>query len=132
MNVKKLFTLVFLAMALTAHANPGETLTATTMVPTGSVVLGKECAIGSGDAQAYSCMILTTIAPISSTTVLALVALKEEVAQVEQDAYNFMAGEGLSEALKEMINAVKAEQEELAHLSDKEVAAILVETLNFE
>lgn len=130
--MKKIFSLVFLAMALTAQANVGETLTATTMVPTGSVVLGKECAVGSGDAQAYSCMILTTIAPISSTTVLALVALKEEVQQVEQDAYNFMAGEAVSEALQALIDSVKAEQEELAHLSDKEVAAVLVETLNIK
>lgn len=130
--MKKFLSLVFLAMSLTAHANIGENLTATTAVPTGSVVFGKECFFGSGDAQAYSCMLLTTIAPISSTTVLALVALKEEVQQVEQDAYNFMAGEVLSDALRDLIAEVKAENEEIAHLSDKEVAAILVETLEIE
>lgn len=85
------------------------------------------------EEDGYACGFGTvTFGPISTSTLLALVLLKEEVQNVEQDAYNMLAGEGISDALKELIENAKAEHEELQNRSDKDIATLLIDTLEIK
>lgn len=64
----------------------------------------------------------------ASSTIL---LLKEEAKMVEPDAYQYLAGEEMTLHLEETINKAREEHPELAQLDDKDVAILLLETLNF-
>lgn len=60
-----------------------------------------------------------------------LLLLKEEAKMVEPDAYQFLAGEEMTLMLEETINKTREENQEVSHLSDKEIVLLYLETLNF-
>lgn len=78
----------------------------------------------SGDIAAVMC---SGISSTGLTLTLSVVLLKEEVKHVESDAYSFLAGEDMTLALAEMIQVARSENQDLADLSDQEVAMILLQ-----
>lgn len=133
--------LVFASISMTAMGNVIDQITfnntsgaviGTTFAPIASLAALENCGHG-GETEGYICVFGTsTYGPISTSTLLALVLLKEEVQQVEQDAYNLLAGEGLSDALKTLIEKVKEENAELQGRSDKDIAGLLIDTLSIK
>ena len=85
------------------------------------------------DGNPNNCLKLTA-SGVGASVLLAsstILLLKEEAKIVEPDAYQFLAGEEMSLMLEETINKAREEHQEVAQLSDKEIAVLLLETLNF-
>jgi hypothetical protein len=82
---------------------------------------------GPNDECAAAGTSATLTAPFSTSTLL---LLKEEVKEVEGDAYGYLAGEMMTDALKELVEKVRAQDEVLEKASDKEVVSVLVELLS--
>lgn len=66
----------------------------------------------------------TAAAAAISATVL--VVKKEEIKQVQPDAYDFLAGGQMTYALEEVIFALRDENEEIAKLTEEEIAALII------
>ena len=95
-----------------------------TVVPT---YLVKCFTVGGSNDECSAAMTASTItAPTSSTTLL---LLKEEAAQVEPDAYQFLAGEEKSLALAEVMDHMREAFPELKEASDEEVAALMLSSV---
>lgn len=105
-----------------------EMAVAVTSAPVASVLMGIGCASAflpnADESAGWACLGLTSVAPISTSTVL---LLKEEAQQVEADAYNFLAGEEISLALEEQMNKMREAFPELVNSSDEEVIALILE-----
>lgn len=84
-----------------------------------------DCVAKEGDNRFGRCYLAAT-----SSTVLGAVVLKEDLAGVEPDIYNFLAGEEISLALEQQIHAVREEIPEAQEMSDEEVAALMLEIIN--
>ena len=68
---------------------------------------------------------------MSASAVSAIVAiLKEDIAQIQPDAHNFLAGEEISLALEEQMNAARALSSEAAALSDEDLAIAMIQIAN--
>ena len=98
----------------------------TTASPTVFAMAAIEC-LGASDSETrgYACGGATVTAPVSSSVLLLL--LKEDIAQVEADAYNTLAGEEISLALEEQINKMRETFPALAEESDEFVIASMLE-----
>src|SRR4051812_37431060 len=86
-----------------------------------------DCAAGAdlgADGQVYCLMAYTAAAGSTITTVAVL--LKEEVKQVQPDAYQFLAGEPMTLALAEALQKVRAQSEETKRLSNEELASLFL------
>ncbi|WP_408096987.1 hypothetical protein ACJVC5_18280 [Peredibacter sp. HCB2-198] len=68
--------------------------------------------------------LIITFAPSEMTSAIA--GLKEEIAQVEPDAYAFLAGEEMTSALAEVIEKVRDEKAELSELSDEAIVSEMI------
>lgn len=79
----------------------------------------------SGETKALACPMATITAPVSSTVLAVL--LKEDIQQVEADAYNVLAGEEISLALEEQINKMRETFPTLAEESDEFIIATMLE-----
>jgi hypothetical protein len=104
----------------------------TTFAPSVFTYSTYECVKAMKSQDPYddmSCGLVTTLAPFTSSTIAAIVLLKEEIQQVEQDAYNFMAGESMSLALQELVEKARSENEELKDVSDKNLVSVLINSL---
>lgn len=80
---------------------------------------------GGAESKAIACPMATITAPVSSTVLAVL--LKEDIQQVESDAYNVLAGEEISLALEEQINKMRETFPTLAEESDEFVIATMLE-----
>lgn len=123
--MKKILSIALLAsMSLPVLAND---LIYTTFAPTYSTQALTQCNNGHPE----SCVLMTVYVPFSSTTMMLLsAALKEEIQQVEPDAYAYLAGEEMSLALASLLEEARSRSEELAPLSDKELSAVLIQSLS--
>ena len=78
--------------------------------------------------------LITTSAPVITLQYILGMAsdviFKEEIQQIEVDAYNFLAGEEISLALEEQMAKVREAAPELADLSDEEIVTIMIEIAN--
>lgn len=106
-----------------------EMAVSSTSAPFASILMGLGCASiilpnANDEMAGWSCLGLTTVAPISTSTLL---LLKEEAQEVEADAYNFLAGEEISLALAEQMNKMREAFPKLANSSDEEVIALMLE-----
>lgn len=105
------------ANAEAISAGLGTTATAVTILQGGACIYQYE---------KKECQLFT----VSSIAAVLGSALKEEIAQVEADAHNFLAGEELSLALEQQLEAVRNASAEAAELSDLELAAVLIQISN--
>lgn len=106
---------------------PGKAISATTTLPSIKPDLIQDCATASPDSKA-SCVVYTTTGVALSISSVAL--LKEEVKHVEPDVYAYLAGEEMTLALTESLHKLRSESEDLAQLSDLELIASLLESMN--
>jgi hypothetical protein len=74
-----------------------------------------------------SCGISVRLSPMSSSTLLTLAMLKEDVQAVRQDAYDTLAGLEMTLALEEAIQKIRQEAPELNHLSNTEIIQLILE-----
>lgn len=121
----KFLTIAIIASTLLsgiAKANVIQASTGTTMIPTATLALLGECVKSEG---ALACLW-----PISTSAVTSILLLKEEVQQVEQDSYNFLAGEAASDALKALIENLRSEHADLQQHSDQDIVGLLIVSLN--
>ena len=81
------------------------------------------------DTSNSECTTIKT-ASVTLTIVSSVLLLKEDIQQVEADAYNFLAGEEISLALEEQMAKVREAAPELADLSDEEIVTIMIEIAN--
>ena len=121
----KFLTIAVIASTLLsgiAKANVIHASTGTTMIPTATLALLGECVKSEG---ALACLW-----PISTSAVTSILLLKEEVQQVEQDSYNFLACEAASDALKVLIENLRSEHADLQQHSDQDIVGLLIVSLN--
>lgn len=82
------------------------------------------------ETQSFFCTFSTTTGLTSSSVVGTisdpLMWLKEEIRQVQPDAYNFLAGEEKSYALDDVMMKIRTEMKELENASDEELATLMV------
>lgn len=128
----KFLTLAVLALTiLSTNAKAYEAplyVTGTTIFPTYSI--GKCVAYWDTLQGQETCSRVASInLPLTSSTLLLL--LKEEVREVEADAYNFLAGDEISLALEEKMAKVR-EVPELANATDEEIISIMLQIANLE
>lgn len=94
--------------------------------------------VSSSGVDLNGTTVLTIYAPIlTAGTTLSLAsvidpALKEEMKEVEADAYNFLAGEELSLALEEQMAKVRELAPELADATDEELVAVMIQITNIK
>lgn len=108
-----------------ALINVGTPVLAITASPTIFVAAVIECLTNGSPEIGYVCVGATTTAPVSSTVLAVL--LKEDIQQVEGDAYNYLAGEEISLALEEQMNKMREQFPALAEKSDEFVIATMLE-----
>lgn len=85
--------------------------------------------------QGYACYVSnldTECKTAISSSAIAFVAFlfKEEIAQVQPDAHNFLVGEEISLALADQMNAIRNEVPEASDLSDEELAVLMLQISN--
>ncbi len=130
--MKKMIALALTLTAFQAAAKPSyypeNTAVMTTMAPTILVDSTVRCLNG---ANYDVCLISAAMAPIVSTTLmLSIVAiLKEEIHHVEQDGLDYLAGAPKTLALEDLIVKVRAQDEALNELSDQDIVALMLESV---
>lgn len=82
-----------------------------------------KCKRGDGNGCMASSSTSSTISFFATT----FGRYKEEIRQVEPDAYQFLAGEEKTLALDHVINLIREDSEELHDLSDLEITSLIIE-----
>lgn len=131
----KLLSIAFVLASLTTTAVMAEsastrstknTLQATVLAPTWvpmMTLLG--CAMDGGSENECLLQVSASAAPISSTTLL---LLKEDIKNVEGDAYEFLAGAPATLALEEVIESIR-EEDGLEDPSDEEIVSMMLQSI---
>lgn len=131
MNLKVVSLSALVAMTLTSipvskAQGPGNGgISGQVTIPISSTTGSWEC-LSEGTCEIkkaiYTSMAFTTIA--------LMVTLKEDIRQVEPDAYEFLAGEPMSLALQEMIDELRLKSPELRDFSDEDVSLMMLEAVS--
>ena len=69
------------------------------------------------------------LAAASVSSAITSANLKEEMKQVEPDAFNFLAGEAMTAALEEQVEQVRRLSLETQGLNDQEVVFLIIESI---
>src|SRR4051812_18182258 len=70
------------------------------------------------EVQGFSCVFGLLALPFSLTTVAGvIILLKEEMKQASPDAYNFLAGEPMSDTLEALVQKMREQSQELSKAS---------------
>lgn len=73
----------------------------------------------------FMCISALSTTGVSATVIIAA-AQKQEIKDVQPDAYNYLAGEPMTLALEEVIFKLKEENHELEQFSDEEIALVII------
>lgn len=131
----KFVTILLASAFLTSAAmanDPFGASTGTTIAPSVTVPASTACAVGSqnqGSEEQAICQAVMT-SGVSTLVTSAIILLKEEIQQVEGDAYNFLAGEEMTLALANVVERLQAEAPELQEKSAEEVVALMLESIS--
>lgn len=119
-------------MALNAKASVSGATTKVSLFPAEVVSSSVVCTVSpeTYDTSSRGACPLAITAGVSVTTSSFLLLLKEDIQQVEPDAYNFLAGEDMTLALADIIDQLREKAPELLEKSDEEMAVLLLETLS--
>lgn len=77
--------------------------------------------------ECYGSLILLPLSTVEAVSTTLIVALKEEVQQVELDAYNFLAGEEMTLALEDFMQELRARHPELNDTEDEAIASLITQ-----
>lgn len=132
---KKMKNLFLFAALVTTLSGTAEALPAfieaplfTTASPVVSTAGLAQCGKRGTDAG-LACGMGLTAAPMSTTSVLALVALREEIAEVEPDMNEYLAGGSMTYALESMVEVARNQNDELAAMSDRDIIRIFIDVV---
>lgn len=127
--MKKSLLIVLLALSSQVFASVIPEAVGLTSLPTVVPTYIVKCfTVGGNNDECSAAMTASTItAPTSTTT--ALVLLKEDIAQVEPDTYQYLAGEDMSLALADVIEKMREAFPELRNVSDEEVATLMLSSV---
>lgn len=118
-----IFSAIFVMASLTASASTISGALSTT----GGAVTSLEatsCVFNGTASEASTCSAVSTLS--SSIT---SVNNKEDLQQVEADAFNFLAGEEMTLALREQIENIRLSVVETQNLNDQEVSFLIINAL---
>jgi hypothetical protein len=133
--MKKLLVVCAMSLMANAFANPivdgVKGAIAITMSPITISAYLVMCAAGqtSGDVCAAAQTAASFTSPFVTSSIL---LLKQEVREVEGDAYAFLAGEGMTDALQDLIEKLRSEHEQLNDMSDKELVTDMMSVLEIK
>ena len=122
--MKKIILSSFFILASLSASASGLSGALSTTAGAVSSLEASSCIVNGSSSEARTCAAVSSLS--SSIT---SVNNKEDLKQVEADAYNFLAGEEMTLALQEQIENVRFSVIETQNMNDQEVAFLIIDSI---